>query len=442
MKSLNFFTLLFFLGTFNSVFTQTIIDGLKEKNWYISSTQFNDKSYVVNVKHATEPEKIIFFDKNGNQTKSKTLTDKESWTFSNRPVSVNYSYKNVPIIDKENKLCYNLVTIKNKLSIQIVNENLTIETINLNGEVYSKFDGIREFSEMLRKFDSEGNPLWVITQNRRGFLYVKYLIKEKRIEHKFFEHEGYSNVVKGYNYVSAGLIGYLNDKIWYAQVTDRGHKKTKTEVTIFSIDDKLNKKEEHKISLNKSEKDLGMSVEMVDQNLLNTDQNMYFTLSIISANNAMGANSLYFIQCDGVECSSVQLEDISKVTNSVINNKTFLAVETPDNEVRFVLGDLYGNALAFDINFEEKVIANIKGVQLFEDRRVVKKSYSISFDVYDQYVFTSLLYEKNVDDNISEKIEEVFSNKQIPIVFKGSENLMYVISADYQESSAKFTTKL
>ncbi len=441
MKLHKTITLAFILSFVNVAVSQTTIEIPKGRQWYVSATQFEDKSYVVSCEHAEEPAKIIFFDENGKQTFSKTLSGKELWTFSDRPMNANFYYETVPLIDKTKKLCYNLISVKNKLSVQIVNEKLECETITLNGEVYSKFDGLMKYSETIRNFDSEGNPFWAITQNRRGFLYVKYNIKNKTIEHRFLEHEGYSNVFQGYNYISAGLIGYLDEKIWYARITDRGHKKAQTEITIYSIDQKMNVKEENKIALNKAEDDLGFSIEMVNQNDLNTNGKMYFTVNTIKANNSQGSTSFYFISFDGNEWSSAQwLYDIKKSYN-VIHNKTFLAAETGENEVRFVLGDEYGRALAFDVNFEDKAIFNISGVELFKDKAIVEKNYTTPFYLQDQIVFTSLLYDTIVTEETREKVEEIFENKETPILFKGVGNKFFVISADYQITVPTYKTQ-
>jgi hypothetical protein len=410
-----------------SIFSQSTITELEGKNWIVSATQFEDSSYVVSCQHRTEPSRIILFDKNGNKTISKTVDKKEDWTFSDRPISRYKGGLSVPIIDTESKICYNLFGKDGKLSVTVINENLESETISCNDKMYSKFEGLQEYTAPIATFDSNGDPIWAISQNRRGVLWVKYDRNSKKIEQKFFEHEGYSNVVKGYNYVSATVIGYLEDKVWYAQVTNRGLKEESCTITLYSIDSKLNHKAEKEFKLKKPVKELAMTIKSVDQKSHNGHETMYFTLNTISTNNGGPIKQLWFLSFDGDEVQSVVWENN---TGTALYHTEMMVSVGEEEQVRFVIGDDYGNAIAWDVDFMDKAISNISAVQkVLEDNN--PKTYDSQSD---NWIYSLLLYQFAIEEHYEGSYSEYKPGKT-PLAFKGMGNNYFMIIGEYTDNA-------
>ena len=419
-------------------FSQVDLNGLEGKNWIISAAQFDDKSYVVSCQHSFEPGKIIMFDENGNQKVSKTLGKKEDWTFGERPFKRGYSLI-VPVIDKKKKVCYNLFGKDGKLSVTIVNENLVVETVFPKEPVYKKFDGLSDYTPPVAVLDSEGNPFWAITQNRMGILIVKYNVATKNIEHKFHEFEGYTNVVKGYDHISASVIGYKNDKVYFARVTDRGHKKDNYTVTIYSIDKAFNLKSEKEITLKKEIKDLAMMVEGADALTAPTGENMLFTLHSISANNGGPIKQLWFFQYDGEDA---QVATWANNTESTIYSMDMSAVETEEDKARFILGDDYGNAIAWDVDFNNQAIEGIKAVALFKEKEIIKKTGEVlSVKTEDDQIYSSLLFETLQSEEMLDQSESMLKSGHTPILFMGYDGTFFLIEGNYQIETVSFRTK-
>jgi hypothetical protein len=421
------------MALIESSFAQVSIDNLKGKNWQISATQFEDGSYVVSCQHFSESTKVIFLDKEGKKTMEKNVDPKYDWTFGERQFRRYKSKLNIPLIDKKNKICYNLIGKDGKLSITIVNQNMEFETINLKAEVYKKFYGFSEVFEPIRNFDDDGNPIWIITEGRRGILKVKYNLKSKTIEHRFYEFEGYSNIVKGYDYISADVIGYMDNKIWFARVTDRGLKVDNCTISIYSIDenDKIKKEQDYKMK--KSDKDLGMTIRAVNQCALNSKV-MYFTFSTIKTNNAIGITSLRFMRFDGEELQNVLWENN---TETVINHNAIMASETDEQDARFVINDIYGNAIAWDIDFNNSGVIGISALQgMAQDNQ--DKIINSQEDVM---IFSYFLYENILDENLESNIGDFKAQGNTPLIFKGNGNNFFLIKGNFKEETTSYKTQ-
>lgn len=423
MKKTSFFTIiLLFILKFNCVIGQVDINGLKGKNWYLSATQFEDNSYVVSCQHSSEATKIIFFNNEGAMTKSKVLSSNDAWAFSERPIKRYSTGMDIPIIDKKNKVCYNLVGTDKSLSVVAINKDLEVQTTTIETKILKSFGGLNSamFTEHdpIRSFDKNGNPFWVLTLNQQGVLWVKYNLSNKKLEFKHIEFEGHS-------IANAGILGYLNDKIWYGHVSDPGDKKDFYVISIYSIDENYISKKEQDLKFKKSNKDIGGSICMTDQITMNTNDKIFFTLSTQPKNNSMGATTVRFVSFDGTEFKSASWENN---TGQLFYNSTFMAAETTESEVRFVLNDVFGNALSFDIDFSDETINKVSGVGGLPAQE-------------DRMAYTFLLYNDIMDEEFKEQIGDFKKLGNTPLVFRGIGNNYFLIKAKYQDDKVSYTTQ-
>lgn len=432
MSNLRQLSILFIFCAASTAFSQSSNIGLEGKNWIISATQFDDSSYVVSCQHSSRPMKVVVFDKNGNQTASKTLGKNEDWTFSERPFKRYEGGLMVPMIDKKKKIGYCLFGKDGELAVTVINEKLEIQTVVAENPIYKKFDGLYEYTAPITEFDPEGNPVWAITQNRMGILLVKYNIANNKLEHKYLEHEGYSNVVRGYDYISASVIGYHNEKVWYAQITDRGHKKENGILTLFSIDKNFNVKSEKEIKLKKPVKDIAMMVKSVNQLSAGNVDNMFFTLHSISANNGGPVKQLWFFSFDGEEVRTVSWENNS---GSSFYHVDMMATETAEEQARFVIGDEYGNAIAWDIDFNNEVVENISAIQGLaqdEDPKTVDNQIDI-------WIYSILLFEKLLSEDFKAEVGNFKVQGNTPLIFRGIDSNFFLIKGDYKVETTGYT---
>lgn len=435
MKNLTQLSLLLIFFSVNTVFSQTTINDLEGRNWLLSATQFEDSSYVVSCQHSGWPTIVIMLDKNGNQTLSKSHGKKENWTFGERPFNRFGAGLMVPLIDKQNKVCYSLFGKDGKLSVTIINEKLEPEIIFTKEPMYKKFEGLYEYTAPIAVFDSEGNPFWAITQNRMGILLVKYDIEKKSLEHKYLEHEGYSNIVSGYSHISASVIGYYDEKVWFGRITDRGHKKESGTLTLYSIDKSFNVKSEKEIILNKPEDDLLMMVKNVDQFSKGYDETIFFTLHSISANNGGPIKKFWFFKFDGEEVESVSWENN---TGSPLPHLTTLTSETDDELQRFVMGDIHGNAIAWNVDFDNSSVDNFSSlVGMAQDDHNKTNITQI-----DNWIYSMFLFEGLLNRNIMTNIGDYKIQGNTPLIFRNLDNEFFLIKGNYSLENTFFKIQL
>jgi hypothetical protein len=412
-------------------YSQATIEGLQGNNWNLSATQFSDGSYVVSSQHSSEQSRIIFLDKDGNKTLSKIVDKKEDWTFGDRPFKRFKGGMIVPVIDKEKKICYNLSGNDGQLSVTIVNEKLESETVIIEEKIYKKFYWLNEYTPPVSLIDSEGNPIWAITENRRGILYVKYNIQTKKIENKFFEHEGYSEIVKGYDFISASVIGFKDDKFWYAQITDRGHKTGICKVTLYSIDKNLNLKSEKEFKLEIPDNQIAINIASVNQQSETWNDKMVFTLNTIKANNGGPIEQLWFISFDGAEVQSVAWNN-TKGTS--IYYSEMLVSDSENGQFRFVIGDKSGDAVAWDVDFNEKKVIGIKVLQnMSQDPKDNTPNQQT-----DKWIYSILLYELLLADDIKNGLGDYKAIGNTPLIFQGQNGSFFVIKGHYLENKVTF----
>jgi hypothetical protein len=414
--------ILLFIVQFNCVLGQVEINGLKGKNWSLSATQFEDNSYVVSCQHSSEATKIIFFNNEGVMTKSKVLSTNDAWAFSERPIKRYNTGMDIPIIDKKNKVCYNLIGTDKSLSVITINNDLEVQTTTTETKILKSFGGLHSgmFTEHdpIRSFDKNGNPFWVLSLNQQGVLWVNYNLSNKKIEFKHIEFEGHS-------IANAGVLGYLNEKVWYGHVSDPGDKKDFYVVSIYSIDENYVSKKEQDLKLKKSNKDIGGSICMTDQLTMNSKDKLFFTLSTQSKNNSTGATSIQFMSFDGLEFKSASWEN---TTGVLFYNATFMATETNDAETRFVLNDRIGNALSFDVDFNNESIDKVNGISGMPEQE-------------DRMAYTFLVFNNLMDEEFKSQIGDFKKSGNTPLVFRGIGNNYFLIKAKYQEDKVSYTTQ-
>ncbi len=432
-------TFLILVGTFcfsQSIYTQVAIDGLTGRYWGISAMQFEDSSYVISCNDGSNPSKIVMLDKSGKQTLAKTTNKKEQWTFGNRPIS-NFAsgWLNIPIVDTKNKICYNLNSRKGMLTVTIVNEKLESETIVSDAKPYKKFQGLYNYTAPVSAFDSDGNPIWAITQSRMGILWVKYNLKDKRLEQKFFKHEGYSNIVRnGYDGINASVIGFKNDKVWFARVTERGIKENSCKITIYSIDKNQNLKSEKEIKLKKPVNNIGMDVKSVNQQTnINTDK-MFFTFHTHEEHVGSSPRELWFLSFDGNVVQSVKWENNSGTS---FMHSQLIGNISNDNQARFILGDNYGSAIIWDVDFTDSEVTNVSALNkiLYDDKLKTLTDQS------DRMIFSSFLFEKVLNDKMKTKIGESLKSGNIPLIFPVKGDNFLLIDGLYKEQSTAYITR-
>jgi hypothetical protein len=431
-------TFLILVGTFcfsQSIYTQVAIDGLISDYWRISAMQFEDSSYVISCYHAANPSKIVMLDKSGKQTIAKTIKKKERWIFGNRPI-VNYTsgWLNIPVVDPKNKICYNLNSRKGMLTVTIVNEKLEIETIVSDAKPYQKFQGLYNFTAPISAFDSEGNPIWAITQNRMGILWVKYNLKDKRIEQNFFEFEGYSKKVRsGYNEISASVIGFKNDKVWFARVTERGINENSCKITIYSIDKNQNLKSEKEIKLKKPTSNIGIDIKSVNQQTNISSDKMLFTFHTQAKDVAWSIRELWFLSFDGNVVKSAKWENN---TGTILMHKELIGNISNDNQAKFILGDNYGSAIVWDVDFEDSEVTNVATLN-----KILANNQKVPTTQSDRMIFSSFLYEKVLNDKMKTKIGESLKSGNIPLIFPVKGDNFLLIDGLYKEQSTAYITR-
>jgi hypothetical protein len=432
-------TFLILVGTFcfsQSIYTQVAIDGLTGRYWGISAMQFEDGSYVISCNDGSNLSKIVMLDKSGKQTLAKTTNKKEQWTFGNRPIS-NFAsgWLNIPIVDTKNKICYNLNSRKGMLTVTIVNEKLESETIVSDAKPYKKFQGLYNYTAPVCAFDSEGNPIWAITQNKMGILWVKYNIKEKRLEQKFFEHEGYSNNVRsGYDGINASVIGFKNDKVWFARVTARGIGENTCKITIYSIDNKQNLKSEKEFKLKKPVDNIGIDVKSVNQQTnINTDK-MLFTFHTQAKDVAWSIRELWFISFDGSVVQSAKWENN---TGTFLMHKELIGSISNNNQARFIIGDDYGSAIIWDVDYNVSEVTNVSTLDKILDDNKLKTPT----DQSDRMIFSSFLYENVLSDKMKTNIGESLKSGNIPLIFPVKGDNFLLIDGLYKEQSTAYITR-
>lgn len=108
-----------------------------------------------------------------------------------------------------------------------------------------------------------------------------------------------------------------------------------------------------------------------------------------------------------------------------------------DNQARFILGDNYGSAIIWDVDFTDSEVTNVSALNkiLYDDKLKTLTDQS------DRMIFSSFLFEKVLNDKMKTKIGESLKSGNIPLIFPVKGDNFLLIDGLYKEQSTAYITR-
>lgn len=429
-------------------FTQKILsqgfdEELPGNSWTVSLTQFEDQTYFLKLENETlknSYSNLYMLNKNGVITHSKKINRKKKYSKFYEKWYLDYQknfseyISNYPteyqIIDKENKVIYNLKDI-NKVIYNLKDLKLIITDEALNQDSLSfKFPWSSEknltlMNECYKGLDENKNPYWMFDfydEELQVMFVVKFDVKTKKI------NLYYSTFMRK---LIAKPIGYLDGKFLFCRF--KRNFSDSTVVEICSLDKENIVNVENKFTL-KLPKDLNrafigsLSLKFISPDHLINKDNLYFTVKIGYEHYIESSLNYQFIfyKYDGNSIESVVYKNESK---DYLAHEHFNVIENSNDEVRFMIHNENGAAIVWDVNFNQDDVTDrtvFFDIAKNKDCIRTKTNYRKDDAIYNLYLFEKLLDSETLKYINPTTIE---NDKVVPLVFLNYKGNAEIIKA-------------